>query len=365
MRASSEIEKSAEPANLRRSGVKDIMPGPDRIAPTPGTDPLVTIAIPTFNRAAWLQDCVRLALAQSYPRFEVLVSDNASTDETALVLSQFKDERLRVVHQPNNIGATENWNVCVAQARGEYIVFVPDDDRIAPWLLERCIAVIRGEPQVPIVMALGEARVVASGRTLPPQASRNLKTGIWDGVDILDEYLERRITVQGCTTMLRTETLRVWGGFPGGWPFASDLARHLPLLLEGKAGFINECCGCYSLHNATQTSRLALENHLDDVHKLVDLITHTAEERIKDEQRRRGLQLRANRFLAREAVGIIISYRKRGAELSELRPILWNWRRHFISLRGRDIFSATTLIGWLLLPAPLIGWLRNIKRKLM
>ena len=84
----------------------------------PGANPMVTIAIPTFNRATWLRDCVRVALTQSYRRFEVLVSDNASSDETAMVLDQFSDERLRVVRQPRNIGATANWNACLAEARG-------------------------------------------------------------------------------------------------------------------------------------------------------------------------------------------------------------------------------------------------------
>jgi glycosyltransferase involved in cell wall biosynthesis len=326
--------------------------------------PLVTIAIPTFNRASWLKDCVCLALSQSYPRFEVLVSDNASTDDTALVLDQFKDGRLRVIRHPNNIGATANWNACLAEAKGEYVVFVPDDDRIAPWLLERCIALIRSAPQVPIIMALGEAYVVASGRTLPSLASRTLRTGIWNGVDVLNEYLTRRITVQGCTTILRTERLRAWGGFPTGWPFAGDLARHLPLLLEGKAGFINECCGSYSLHDATQTFHLALESHLDDIRKLVDLIISTAEDRIKDERTRRQLQMQARCFLAREAIGIITSGRKRGAQLRELGPVLWEWQRH-LALRVTDTFIVMRLVWWLLVPAPLIGWLRNIRRELV
>lgn len=360
MRASGQIEKSTRPVSLQRP--EDAMAGPDPASRW--TDPLVTIAIPTFNRAKWLLDCVRLALSQSYPHFEVLVSDNASTDETALVLSQFKDERLRVVRQPKNIGATANWNACVAQARGDYIVFVPDDDRIAPWLLERCISLIRSEPEVPIVMALGEARVVASGRNLPPQASQILTTGIWDGVDVLDEYLKRRILVQGCTTILRTERLRAWGGFPAGWPFASDLARHLPLLLEGKAGFVNECCGSYSLHDATQTSRLALESHLEDIKKLVDLITVTAEHRIGNERRRHQLQSRARHFLAREVIGIITSYRKRGTRLRELLPVLRQWGRDLVALQAQDTFTVMRLACWLLIPAPIIGGLRRLKRKL-
>jgi glycosyltransferase involved in cell wall biosynthesis len=339
--------------------------GPPRLElPMPTANPMVTIAIPTFNRASWLRDCVRLALKQSYGRFEVLVSDNASSDETALVLDQFRDERLRVVRQPQNLGATANWNACLAEAKGEYIVFVPDDDRIAPWLLERCIALVRSEPRVPIVMALGEAHVVDIGRTCPPRSSQKLKTGVCDGADVLDEYLKGRITVQGCTTMLRTERLRAYGGFPMGWPFAGDLARHLPLLLEGKAGFINECCGTYSIHNATETSQLALEIHLEDIRRLVDLIIETVANRIKDDQRRRQLQLQAKEFLARHAISMITLHRKRGAQLNEVRPLIWRWKRHLAILRAQDAFIAISLIFWLLLPARLIGWLRRLKRQL-
>ena len=328
------------------------------------TNPLVTIAIPTFNRASWLGGCVCSALAQSYQRFEVLVSDNASSDETALVLDQFSDERLRVVRQRENIGGTANWNACLAEAKGEYVVFLPDDDRISPWLLERCIALIRREPQIPLVMALGAAYVVADGRTVPARASQKLGTGIWDGTDILDEYLRGRISVQGCTTMLRTETLRACGGFPIGWPFAGDLARHLPLLLAGKAGLVNELCGTYCIHKSTETSNLGLEGHLEDLRKLVALIIYTAENAIKDEQRRRKIQLQAKRYLTRHSIGIIGTHRTRGAKLREMRPLLWRWRRHLIYVGAVDILSVMRLVALLLLPKPLIGWFRHIKHKI-
>ena len=104
--------------------------------------PLVTIAIPTFNRAALLRGCIQSALAQTYRNLEMLVSDNASTDDTASVLLEFNDKRLRVMKQETNIGLLPNWNACLAGAGGEYVVFVSDDDRISPWLVERCVGVI-------------------------------------------------------------------------------------------------------------------------------------------------------------------------------------------------------------------------------
>src|SRR5215510_863870 len=93
-------------------------------------EPLVTIAIPTFNRAQWLKDCILSALAQSYSRYELIVSDNASTDQTPAALAEFDDRRLRVLRHERNLGPVANWNACVQHAKGDYIVVVPDDDRI-------------------------------------------------------------------------------------------------------------------------------------------------------------------------------------------------------------------------------------------
>src|SRR5258708_34971731 len=104
--------------------------------------PFVTIAIPTFNRAALLKGCVTAALSQTYPHFEAVVSNNASPDDPRNVLRGFKDARLRVINQETNIGLLPNCDACLANAKGDYIVFAADDDRIRPWLLPHCAALI-------------------------------------------------------------------------------------------------------------------------------------------------------------------------------------------------------------------------------
>src|SRR5690348_7080606 len=124
-------------------------------------EPLVTIAIPTFNRAALLQGCVDAALNQSYSNVEVLVSDNASTDETSRMLKGLSDSRLRVLTQERNLGLLPNWNALLREARGEFVIFVPDDDRIGHRMLERSLTLVRTVPQVSIVLALFDVNMVA------------------------------------------------------------------------------------------------------------------------------------------------------------------------------------------------------------
>jgi glycosyltransferase involved in cell wall biosynthesis len=70
--------------------------------------PLITIAIPTFNRFQLLKSAIDSALNQTYPNIEVLVCDNASTDLTEFMVGQCTDPRLRYVRHTENVGIVEN-----------------------------------------------------------------------------------------------------------------------------------------------------------------------------------------------------------------------------------------------------------------
>jgi hypothetical protein len=102
--------------------------------------PLVTIAIPTYNRAELLIKAIDSALGQTYPKIEVVVSDNASRDDTAARLSEKHHPRLRYERQPSNIGSLGNWNACLALAHGEYFIMLSDDDSLTPTAIDELIA---------------------------------------------------------------------------------------------------------------------------------------------------------------------------------------------------------------------------------
>lgn len=331
------------------------------------SDPLVTIAIPTFNRASWLKDCINSALSQTYKNFEVIVSDNASTDETQEVLKAFHDRRLRAVRQKSNIGLLPNWNACLAEAKGEYIVVVADDDRIAPWLLERSVALVRRDPQVPIVIALSDFYVPAIPRTWRVRAK--LETGIWNGTDILQELLNLPLLVGISTYTIRTEALRAMGGFPVNFPYAADMAVWASLLFAGKAGFVNESCGTVSLHNASptshdarETSRLAMDLRLSDNQKVIDLIINMADCSIEDPERRRKIRLLAERSFARSVVAHVTEYRREGAKLLEVLPLIWKWRRKLKKVRIGYNFRLATALAVLILPRLIADRFRRFKR---
>jgi glycosyltransferase involved in cell wall biosynthesis len=336
---------------------------------TSSNDPLVTIAIPTFNRALLLKGCILSALAQSYQNFEVIVLDNASTDETGEVLKQFRDPRLRVVRQKLNVGLLKNWNSCLAEAKGDFFVLLPDDDQITSWMLERCITLVRNEPEIEIVIGLSDNAIASSHKNLPlayhiePVArNRRLKTGIWEGTDILKEFLEGRISTNMCSIMLRTETLRARGGFPIDHPYVADMAVWAPILMKGKAGFINAACGIFRTNANGQTARLTVDVRLGDWRTMVDQIANNADLHSDDEQKRDEIKLMFRRGFAREIITILSDYHRAGAKLTEVLPEIWRWRQDLLWIGRGGSLSLIRPFIILVLPTFIISWYQHFMK---
>ncbi len=95
--------------------------------------PLITILIPTYNRADYLREAIRSALGQTYSPLEILVLDNVSEDHTPEVVAEFaRVPHLRYIRQETNTGITGNWRRGIQEMRGEYFCLLHDDDTLEP-----------------------------------------------------------------------------------------------------------------------------------------------------------------------------------------------------------------------------------------
>lgn len=119
------------------------------------TTPLVTIGMPVYNGQAYLEEALNSILAQTFTDFELIISDNASTDRTEDLCRSYaaRDARIRYVRNPVNLGAARNYNRLVDLARGKYFKWASHDDLIEPDFLERCVAVLEADPGVVLAYA--------------------------------------------------------------------------------------------------------------------------------------------------------------------------------------------------------------------
>ncbi len=108
--------------------------------------PQVTVIVPTFNRSGLLKLTIESVLAQTYTDFELLVMDDASTDDTESVCRSLKDPRMNYVRQPKNLGVGGNWADGVKRAKGKYVCLLMDDDRYGPRFLEHRVPVLEANP---------------------------------------------------------------------------------------------------------------------------------------------------------------------------------------------------------------------------
>ncbi|MEB3180973.1 MAG: glycosyltransferase [Nostocaceae cyanobacterium] len=113
--------------------------------------PKVSVCIPTYNRANFLIYAVNSVMGQSYQDFEIIICDDASTDNTPEIVQQWEDERIRYIRQPVNGGRSRNMRSGFEAAQGTYFIKFDDDDALTPEFLEKTVAVLDGKPSVDFV----------------------------------------------------------------------------------------------------------------------------------------------------------------------------------------------------------------------
>ncbi len=134
-------------------------------APSDAHSPRVTIAIPVYNGANFLADAANSVLRQTYTDLELIIVDNASTDQTAEICRELaaKDPRVRIYRNEKNLGAAPNYNRGLELARGTYFKWMAHDDWISDNYIEECANALDKYPQ--FVIAHGIPREMLDANT--------------------------------------------------------------------------------------------------------------------------------------------------------------------------------------------------------
>ena len=258
--------------------------------------PRVSVVVPSFNNASFIEATMDSILAQTFGDFELVVADHSSEDGTWERLQRYSaDPRVRLLRTDAGGGAPRNWERVTAAARGELLKLVCGDDIIYPDCLQMQVEAIDASPSVVLVAAqrdLIDARgdILLSGRGLAGLSGRTsgrmaARHTVLAGSNIFGE--------PACV-LIRRETLRDAGGWDGRHPYVIDLATYVNVLLRGDFLGIERSLAAFRLSSTQWSVRLAREQSNQVIafhHRLADdasgLLSRT--DLIRGDTRARGM----------------------------------------------------------------------------
>ena len=175
---------------------------------TTNRTPRLGIGLPVYNGATYLAEAIEALLGQTYEDFELIISDNASTDATEDICRQYaaQDARIRYIRQPRNIGGLLNHKVVFEYCRGELFQWAADDDLYGRDLLLRCVEVLDANPHV---VAVHSRTASIEGET--GEQARGLEYPLATASDRAPERLRSMLFDDGGDDdygVIRTEVLR-------------------------------------------------------------------------------------------------------------------------------------------------------------
>jgi glycosyltransferase involved in cell wall biosynthesis len=291
--------------------------------------PSVTVCLPTYNRSGYLHGALESILKQTLTDFEVIVADNCSTDSTQEVVAGFSDPRIRYVRRDENIGHYRNMNEALAEARGEYVAVVHDDDVYAPEFLAREKAMLDAHPSVGMVHCA--VYVVDPERRLLHRHRVARSTRVAKGVDEFMRYLGGH-DVSCSTVMCRRDVWRAAGPFQHQY-MCGDFLMWLNIALRTDIAYIADPLVETRVHQSSATSTMNPQRWYREFFEIVDIAIaslyerHPEITRPREELLRIGAVQQSKRFLmaaiaaaaegqadlAREYAGVLDALRARGA----------------------------------------------------
>lgn len=211
------------------------------------TSPDVSVCIPARDHGRFLEEAVASALAQDDVSLEVIVHDDASTDETADVMAGIEDPRVRLLRHADPVGVAANRNSCLAAARGHHVAWLDADDAYLPGALARQHEVLRRHPGV--VLVHGGFEVVDEDGGLQPRWAAPFATDAVEPSAVAFRQLLASNEITTSTVLARRTGLRAAGPFTSAaGASGSDWAMWLRLALRGDVAYTAAPVARYRQH---------------------------------------------------------------------------------------------------------------------
>jgi glycosyltransferase involved in cell wall biosynthesis len=258
--------------------------------------PLVSIGMPTFNRAdGYLKEAIQCAVNQTYPNLEIIISDNCSTDNTAGLVDSFSDPRIQYHQQSSNIGALNNYNYCLKQSKGDYFLMLHSDDTIDSDHIESCINALEDKKEIGIICT-GVRVIDKNGKIITERPNQTAGLSFSDYVLY---WFENKIAIYMCNTLYNTKKLKEIGGFSSSPNnLYSDTLALFYLLAEMGSVAVYDVKAGFRMHSSNAGTSAKVLDWCDDSLHLLKVICELAPDR-KEILREKGM-----RYFCRQNYGI-------------------------------------------------------------
>jgi glycosyltransferase involved in cell wall biosynthesis len=197
--------------------------------------PLVSVVIPTYNRAALLAQAIDSVLAQTFADYEVIVVDDGSTDRTAAVVEAVADRRVSLISLPHSGLPARVRNAGIKRARGRYIAFLDSDDLWDPSKLDEQLAALAARPDCRWCHTGGRC-IDEAGAPHPRWPMPRLASEGW----IAEPLLRRRAGVNSSSVLVDGALLRDVGGFDETFVWGEDYDLWVRLALRSPIACVRD-----------------------------------------------------------------------------------------------------------------------------
>jgi glycosyltransferase involved in cell wall biosynthesis len=237
--------------------------------------PRVSVLVPSYNNASFIEATMDSILAQSFEDFELVVADHSSTDGSWQRLQRYAaDPRVRLLQTERGGGAPRNWQRVTQAARGDLVKLVCGDDLIYPDCLLRQVEAMDANPSVVLVAAQRDLIDAGGGLLMSGRGLAGL-TGRVTGRKAARHTVVAGSNIFGepACVLIRRQTLQDAGGWDGAHPYVIDEATYVNVLLRGDFLGIGQPMAAFrlsssqwSVHLARQQSEQVIGFH----HQLAD-----------------------------------------------------------------------------------------------
>jgi len=232
-------------------------------------NPLVSICVPTYNSSAYLRQSLDSIAAQTYKNIEVIIGDNASTDDTVAIANEYAAcHGFRVFVNERNIGALNNWNLLLERVRGVYVAIYHSDDVYEPTIVDESVKALGGNDNVAMVGTMANVIDGKGKFRYPynlPDGIRKLKKSVYS----FDEVMLGALMSGGDRVFLVTPSLMVkksvyeeFGRFDDTRRSAGDYEMWLRIAIKYDVAIIDRKLINYRIHE-NQGSELELRKNIE------------------------------------------------------------------------------------------------------